>query len=146
MITEKLNNSVTADKFNSSARYIYIYKGCLNSLLLLLFFVPQNITIQLASSKNYETKDGWKIVKAAVTINVSEANGANETGIWQSKNWQFFILSIHLSTWTLKQATFLFFAASSLEVRSARKLMTEHTTYQEQNKTKLHFNAKKFCT
>ena len=76
-----------------------------------------------------------KFVKAAVTINVSEANGANETGIWQSKIWQFFILSIHLSTWTLKQATFLFFAASSLEVRSARKLMTEHTTYQEQNKT-----------
>lgn len=26
-----------------------------------------------------------KFVKAAVTINVSEANGANETGIWQSK-------------------------------------------------------------
>ena len=51
-----------------------------------------------------------------MTINISEAKGPSETGILQSKMCQFFILSTHLSTWTLKQATFLFVAVSSFEV------------------------------
>ena len=50
-----------------------------------------------------------------MTINISEAKGPSETRILRSKMCQFFILSTHLSTWTLKQATFLFVAVSSFE-------------------------------
>lgn len=46
-------------------------------------------------------------------MNISDAKGAKVIGILESRICQLFILSIHLSTWTLRQATFLFFAASS---------------------------------
>ena len=61
----------------------------------------------LCFSKTYDIKGGRKLVKAAKTKIMSQETGAKEIGIFLSKMCQFLIRSIHLSTCTLRQATFL---------------------------------------